>query len=143
MANLFPDAPAVTDEDQRLIDIYGRTGRTLDDLIYTQDFDRLYEQVQELGDARSPNEIAQRLFNLRKAALLPRLGRGFSSKVNISVEEENLLSDLIALSVGTVGQRDRLPYTEAFDQLAKEFNKRTERSLDHHQIWRLVSRIAK
>ena len=63
-------------------------------------------------------------------------------------EEEKPAATLFAGSVTldsyvTLGQRDRLPYTEGFDRLAERFNERTGSSLGAHDLWRLIARLAK
>ena len=42
-----------------------------------------------------------------------------------------------------IGKRDRLPYTERFDQVADRFNKSLARPLAPHLIWRLIATLAK
>ncbi len=65
----FPLSPA----DEDLIRVYRRVNRSVDDLAYTPDFDRLYELYKEAGHQLSKHEVFRRLLTLRKSALLPRL----------------------------------------------------------------------
>ena len=67
------EAPPLSMDDQRIIDAYRETGRSVDDLPYTSDFDRLMERLG--GENNSPDKRAvyQRLLYLRKAGRLPRI----------------------------------------------------------------------
>lgn len=132
------EAPLETDE-AALVRAYGAVGRTLDALPYTDDFERLCEMAG-VDDRRSALHTLQRL---RKAGRLPRLGRAPDHPPRIDAEHERLLADLVVEHVGTLGQRDRLPYTEGFDRLAERFNARTGSSLSPHDLWRLIARLAK
>ncbi len=143
LEDLFKEAPPLKPEDESLVRLYEEIGRPLDDLIYSEDFDRLYERAKAAGDTRDKREMAHRLFNLRKAARLPRLGRGLVSTVRIVDDEWDILADLIPHFCGTIGQRDRLAYSPEFDALVAEFNRQTGRPLTPHDVWKLVARIAK
>lgn len=131
------------EQDRLLILAYESAGRTLDDLPYTDEFERLYRSVGGEGGMGSRAEVFRRLHTLRKAAKLPRLGRAPSSVVRVTPDEETLLASLIIERVGTLGQRDRLPYDPRIDDLAQVFNERTGRSLTPHDLWRLVLKLAK
>ena len=61
----------------------------------------------------------------------------------MGAEHERLLEQLVVEHAGTLGQRDRLPYTEAFDRLLESFNAGTGSSLNAHDLWRLIARLAK
>jgi hypothetical protein len=140
---LFPDAdePARAEAEQALIVAYQSTGRTLDDLPYTDDFARLHRSLPRgSGDQR---QVFHRLHNLRKAGKLPRLGKPETMPPKITAEEEEALRGLVVRAVGTLGQRDRLPYTSAMDALVQQFNAASGRSLDPHTVWRLVAKLAK
>jgi hypothetical protein len=50
---------------------------------------------------------------------------------------------MVRSSVGTLGQRDQLPFTPEFDRLVEAFNQRTGKSLSPHDVWRLIAKIAK
>jgi len=63
--------------------------------------------------------------------------------VHLSYEAEQLLIGLVVEAAGSLGQRDRLPYTEAFDLLAGDFAGRTGLNLTRHDLWRLIARLAK
>lgn len=140
------DAPAQTTlapEDQRLIEHYVRAGRTLDALPYTAEFEHLYQALSAVGDTRGRRAIFHRLHNLRKTRRLPRLGRADDTPVRLTPEDESLLAQLVTGAAGSLGQRDRLPYTPQFDDLHAVFYERTGRSLNHHDLWRLIARLAK
>ena len=133
--------PARDRADEALIVAYQSTGRTLDDLPYTEDFERLHRSLPKgAGDKR---EVFHRLHNLRKAGKLPKLGKPETMPPKIDPEEERALSGLVVGEAGTLGQRDRLPYTAGMDRIVEAFNARTGRSLDAHTVWRLVAKLAK
>lgn len=138
---LFPGA--VPDADRALIDAYAAAGRTLDDLPYTEEFDRLLASLGDAGVTLAPRDVFHRLHNLRKASRLPRLGRAPARAPSVTPEEEKALADLVRGAVGSLGQRDQLPFTHAFDALVQAFNQRTGRSLHPHDVWRLVAKLAK
>lgn len=127
-------------EDAMLVSVYQRMGRTLDDLPYTPELETICEAVGRTEDARA---VFHRLHNLRKAGKLPRMGRAETSPVRLERGEEELVLTLVRRQVGSVGQRDQLPYTPAFDELLERFNAETGRSLDHHTLWRLIAKLAK
>jgi hypothetical protein len=122
-----------------LISAYERVGRTLDALPYTEDFERLCV----LAGVDDRREALHQLQRLRKAGRLPRLGRAADHPPKIDGAHEQLLEELVIEHAGTLGQRDRLPYTEAFDRLLESFNARAGSSLGAHDLWRLIARLAK
>lgn len=69
------DAPALASEDQRLVDAYIQSGRNLDDLPYTLEFDSLVSTLGSPSDLNTKHAVFSRLLHLRKAGRLPRLGR--------------------------------------------------------------------
>ena len=131
--------------DAALIRAYRDAGRTLDALPYSEAFERLYEQLRrELGEKTpSRRDAFHRLHNLRKRSALPRLGRTPVSTPKISPEEEALLGALVVEAVGSMGARDRLPYTPEFDTIVERFNQEAGHTLRHEDAWRLVARLAK
>lgn len=148
--DLFGNPDPSRHADQTIIGAYERVGRSLDDLPYSDAFEALFELVraalpefnhQPPLDAR--RKLLQRLLNLRKASKLPRLGRAVSQPPAISREEEETLARLVADSLGTLGQRDQLPYTAAFDQLRERFAAATARDIKPHDLWRLIAKLAK
>ncbi len=126
-----------------LVAAYMQAGRTLDDLPYTAEFDRLVASARENGDARSPRELLHSLHTMRKAGALPKAGKSSGTPPKIGDDEERLLAELVVRAVGTLGKRDQLPYTEAFDVLVDHFNRQTARALDPYSVWRLVAKLAK
>lgn len=69
--------PPLSEEDQRLIDAYLQVGRPVDQLPYSQEFDRL---IKMLGKPETSDEkylVFQRLLGLRKRARLPRIYPSF------------------------------------------------------------------
>ncbi len=139
----FHEAPALSREDQRLVETVYELGRPIDDLPYTDAFDELVRRQREIGDQREYADLFHRVLNLRKAGRMPSLGRSDRMPIVLSESETELLFDLIAQSAGTVGQRDRLPYTPEFDRVVEQFNRATNRHLSAHDVWRLVARVAK
>ncbi len=71
------EGPAISADDQALIEAYQRTGIPLDSLAYTDEFQHLVEEVEgdpdDYGDLR---KVYRRLLSLRKRGLLPRLYAG-------------------------------------------------------------------
>jgi hypothetical protein len=137
------DVADLSQFDRLLIDAYVVTGRTLDDLPYTAEFEDLYMSLGGEGCGKSRRELFHRLHNLRKASKLPRIGRTPFNPPAINLDDEELLSSLVVAQIGTLGQRDQLPFTPRFDLLAQQFNDRTGRSLKSHDVWRLVAKLAK
>ena len=135
--------PAQSAGDHLLVDAFVAAGRTLDNLPYTTDFDRLLERVRAKDAAHTAFTVLHRLQNLRKARKLPTLGRASTPAVKVSQDEEAALAALVAEHAGTLGQRDRLLYTPAFDAIVESFNALTGRTLTHHDVWRLVAKLAK
>ncbi len=64
--------PPLSAEEERLIDAYVRTGRSVDDLPYTDEFEQLCQDlgIDETRTAR--HEVFRKLANLRKQGRLPR-----------------------------------------------------------------------
>lgn len=147
MSTLFgdDDAGVQSSEQQRtLVDAYVTIGRTLDDLPYTQEWAALMAiTVPVLGDTFNNRRVFHSLQNLRKRSLLPRVGRSGVSAVKVTPEEETLVMELLKKYTGTVGQRDRLPFTQEFDLLAHELNQLSGRGLEPHEVWRLICKVAK
>jgi cephalosporin-C deacetylase-like acetyl esterase len=153
--SLFGPGPLVRqDADEALIAAYVSTGRTLDDLPYTPEFERLHRAMQDavkgaegreggLGNGRSEREVFHKLHNLRKAGKLPRLGKPAGKPPRLPEADEAALSALVIDAVGSLGQRDQLPYSDRFAPLVVAFNERTGRSLSPHDVWRLVAKLAK
>lgn len=140
---LFGAEPLMRDGDEALIAAYVSTGRTLDDLPYTPEFESLFRAAGTLLPGKGQRDLLHKLHNLRKAGKLPRLGKPASKPPKIDAESEAELSRLVVKAVGSLGQRDQLPYTRQFDELAAAFNQQTGRSLAPHDVWRLVAKLAK
>lgn len=128
--------------DAALIAAYEAAGRTLDDLPYTAEFERIYEAAGA-GQNRTRREVFRRLHNLRKAGKLPRLGRAATAPIRLRPAEERVLVDLVVAEVGTLGQRDRLAYGDGFGRVAAAFASQTGRSLSEHDLWRVICKVAK
>lgn len=156
MSSLFPntrdsDAAETSlrrtgDDDQRLIDAYVAIGRTLDDLPYTGDFEKLLAQLRAPGlpdpDRRAVILTLQRLRKARKGGL-PSVGRVASAPPKVTAEEEAILASLVTDAVGSLGARDSLLYDPRFDTIVETFNFKTSKAMSHHDVWRLVAKLAK
>ena len=136
-------------DDELLISVYQKQGRTLDDLPYTPEFQAIYAAMIGSGDAEEPlaamskSDLFHRLHNLRKAGRLPRLGKAVSSPPRISSDNETMLVGLVESAIGKLSLRDRLPFTDPFDQLVDQFNATAGLELEHHDVWRIIAKLAK
>lgn len=76
MADLRIDwsIPPLDQADQRLADVYRGVNRALDDLPYTEDFDRLCRLAGVETTDESRHQVFRRLLRRRKMSRLPRLG---------------------------------------------------------------------
>ncbi len=141
---LFP-----LNDDDTLLSVYQKQGRTLDDLPYTEAFEAIYLSLYGTGGRNADDlpvskaKLFRRLHNLRKAGRLPRLGRSGTLPPRIEASEETLLVSLVERSVGQLSKRDQLVYQPDFDRVVDDFNRRTGRSLTPHAIWRIVAKLAK
>ncbi|MEM9252610.1 MAG: hypothetical protein AAGB29_09710 [Planctomycetota bacterium] len=141
-AGLFGEGATAQAADAALIEAYERVGRTLDDLPYTEEFAELMRGV---GDAvpGGQAEVFHRLHNLRKAGKLPRLGRAASSAPRLDAEHEATLVELVEGAVGKLSLRDRLVHKPEFDAVVESFNAATGLGMTHHDLWRVVAKLAK
>lgn len=149
-AGLFGAAPGADDIErsaepdettQALTEAYAAGARTLDSLPYTDTFETIWDVC---GDAfESKRALLHRLHNLRKAGRLPRLGRSTDTPPKLEPDEEAALADFVVGEVGSLGQRDRLPYTDGFDRIREAFGEQTGRSLSPHDLWRVIAKLAK
>lgn len=136
-ARLFEDS-----SNELLVSVYLKQARTLDDLPYTPEFDAICEAMGAATKGQCA-ELFHRLHNLRKASRLPRLGRAAESPPRIDPAHEVLLVGLVETAVGKLSLRDRLPYTDAFDELVVTFNSRAGLLLPPHAVWRIIAKLAK
>ena len=122
--------------------LYEKTGRTADDLPYTPHFESLYKGYAGQYGTVAPTrqEVWRHLLNIRKRGKLPKLGEARSRPPDVSDEDLDQLRRMLGKDIG---KRDRLPYTQRFDQLVDEFNKTQPRPLSPHLVWRLVATMAK
>ncbi|MGP1272399.1 MAG: hypothetical protein ACTS22_03620 [Phycisphaerales bacterium] len=140
---LFGPEPSRDASDEAIVAAYAQTGRTLDDLPYTPEFESLLELVLASDPVATHRGVFHRLHTLRKSGKLVRLGRAASSPPRLSEEHETLLVDLVITEAGSLGQRDRLPYTDGFDRVAGVFAAQTGLQLTHHDLWRVIAKLAK
>lgn len=122
--------------------LYSELGRTADDLPYTSHFESIFEPYAARHPDPKPsrNETWRHLLNLRKGGKLPRLGEARSYPPELPPEQMARLREMIG---SDIGKRDRLPYTERFDQLVDEFNRTLTKKLSPHHVWRVVATMAK
>jgi hypothetical protein len=136
---LFP-----TSDDDLLISVYQKQGRTLDDLPYTEAFETIYQSMYgDAPDAPHRAEVFRRLHNMRKAGKLPRLGRAHGERPRITPEQEAVLVAKVEAEVGSLSKRDQLLYTPAFENLCTAFNAEAGLDLSRHDIWRIIAKLAK
>lgn len=133
----------LSDFDRSLVEAYTSVGRTLDDLPYTDEFESLFKVIGGDSCGKSRREVFHRLHNLRKAARLPRSGKSPQPGPTITPEEEDVLASLVVQQVGSLGQRDQLPFTSRFDLVAQQFADRTGKFLSPRDVWRLIAKLAK
>lgn len=67
------DSPPLSPDDQALVEAYVQTGRALDDLAYTPEFDALVSRLGKANTMEEKHAIYRRLLYLRKRGRLPRL----------------------------------------------------------------------
>ena len=77
----FWELPPLSPEDQRLRDAYVHVGKPLDQLPYTEGFDKLVAFIGAKDTQEERYNILQRLLYLRKRGRLPRV-RGFSESTD-------------------------------------------------------------
>ena len=75
LPEIFGETVDLSPADDTLARLYEETGRSVDQLAYTKEFDRLYEQFESAGFNWGKPEVFRRLLVLRKAGLLPRIFR--------------------------------------------------------------------
>jgi hypothetical protein len=73
--NPFREEIELSQGDRDLIRAYRSVNRSVDELAYTPDFDRLYDLYSASGHKSEKHDVFRRLLILRKSALLPRLLR--------------------------------------------------------------------
>ncbi len=140
---LFPGVEQpLTPKREVLAELYEKLGRTADDLPYTPHFESLWRAYAAAHGEHQPTrgETWRHLLNLRKGGKLPRLGPARSQPPEVSPEDRQRLRAMLGADIG---KRDRLPYTDRFDQIVDQFNQTQSRPLSPHLVWRLVATLAK
>lgn len=107
---------------------------------YTEDFAKLKQEFynrsfRDLSDS----EFWTVVVNVAKKGGVRGKTRD-SGAPALAEQHQDILEDLIPFPIG---QRDRLPYTEAFDRLVKRFNQTTNLDLTHREIWLSILKLAK
>ena len=112
-----------------------------DSLPYHSEFDRLYAQYHQ---SEFPKQTKAEFWQL----VLRSTKRGNSSQPNaqslptVSREAEEAFA-VIAILPDTAGARERLPYTQEFDEIHKRFNSHFHRNLTRNEFWRLLNGVTK
>lgn len=143
MGTLFSGVEVrVTPKREALVAAYEAVGRTADDLPYTHHFESVFDAYKKAFDSTKPTrqETWRHLLNTRKAGQLPKLGEARSQAPETTDVERAAIRDLLG---DEIGRRDRLPYTEKFDELVGLIQRAVGKSWSPHQIWRLVATLAK
>ena len=112
-----------------------------DSLPYHRKFDELYHEYKESGLP----ELSQHDYWL----LLSKTGKKGGARQIIrtrlpvvpSTEAEKV--EILRLIPHSTGERDHMPYTEAFDHAYGLFKKHTKSNIDKNDFWRLVLKITK
>ncbi|MEM9066640.1 MAG: hypothetical protein AAGB51_14270 [Planctomycetota bacterium] len=144
--NVLPSDASQPDQlDRVLIDAYQAKNVPLDQLPYSDDLGEFVRVAQAVNPALDNRETLKRLLRLRKAGRLPRLGqqRAWTSGLSIDDEVRLRLLYMIEARMGSIGLRDRLPYTEDFEELFDQFSKETSFDGDKRDFWRLISTLGK
>lgn len=92
MVNTNPDdfftrEPTINERDRALIEFYVESRTAVDQLAYTEEFDRLYERYINNGHKGEKRDVFRRLLSLRKAGLLPSFSRSLTGSFQIKNEE--------------------------------------------------------
>lgn len=140
---LFPGfTPRASIRRTALIDAYVKVNRTADDLPYTPHFEAMYENY--IHDQPEPkpdrSEVWRHLLTIRKAGELPKIGEAPSKPPELSAEDKAQLIELLGKDKG---KRDRLPYSQRFEEIAEAFNKGRRRAIAAHQLWRAIATLTK
>lgn len=140
---------SLSPREAELVHGYTVMDRPLDDLPYTEAFEVHILGFESAGGVMTveqraaAREALHTLQRLRKSGRLPRVGGRSGNLVRLTDEEEQALRACVLEEIETLGQRDRLPYSDAFDRIVERFNAGAGMSYDHHAVWRMVARLAK
>jgi hypothetical protein len=133
----------LSSEDKRLIEAYEHVALPADALPYSSAFTEMVRSLRHHGETRTERELMRRLLNLRKAGRLPRVGGRTTLPGRISHDDIELIERLVRESIGSLGSRDQLPYSEAFEALRERYNSEASRQLNPNEFWRLIARVSK
>ena len=148
---LFPGvAPTYQTRPELLSELYAKAARTADDLPYTPQFEQIYAAYARQWPDPQPSraEVWRHLLSVRKKGKLPKLGAARSKPPVLDEPTAVLVQRLIIETIGeSIGRRDRLPYSPAFDRFTEAFNRERVRSgqppMTPHALWRVVASMAK
>src|SRR5579862_2691589 len=131
-------APPLAPEDEKLVAAYEKIGKPLDLLPFTDDFEKLMNELEQEATDEKKAEIFRRLLNLRKAGRLPRANSiidAAAEGIPISADDQELLSAYKRID----RPLDALPYTEYFEKLIDELGKSKTPAIKHAVFQRLLS----
>jgi hypothetical protein len=132
----------------------------VDSFAYTKKFDDLYEEfsavhARVLPALRMSTRAESRksalwltLLNMRKSGLLSTFGRRADAALTPASAQEVRIARLYIALPQSRSERERLPYTNLFDDLFARFVRECRRngvmsSMTNHEFWRVIVRIMK
>jgi uncharacterized protein len=120
-----------------------KASRSRDELPYTPEFDRLKARFERwAGRGVSQSHFWRTLTKVGKRGGLARSSPHRRAQRAPTISTEDQL-ELMRLLPDGVGNRDQFPYTEAFDEIHRQFTKLTKVKLDKHEFWRVLARVGK
>ena len=130
-------APPLSPEDAKLVAAYEKIGMPLDSLPYTDDFEKLVQDLDEEATDEKKAETFRRLLDLRKRAWLSRANSVTAvpaPSTPLSADDQELKS-----AYQRIGRPlDALPYTENFEKLIAELGKPKTETIKHAVFQRLL-----
>lgn len=135
----------LSQDDARLKKVYATTGAPVDELPYSPEIDKLLFLLGRETTDENRHLIFHRLLNLRKSGKIKSKARfgPIRGLPVLSEAEIQTLSNLVTLHAGSIGKRDRLPYTPAYELVKSQFEQQTGRQYENSELWRLILRRAK
>jgi hypothetical protein len=125
---------------EHLADLLKATEYPRDAVPYTQEFDRLKQAFYDRTFKKlTDSEFWRAMLSAAKKGGV----RGKASVADAPDLTEEQVQSLLKILPVPLGQRDRLPYTEAFDRMVRLFNSNTGLQLSHRDVWLALLRVAK
>lgn len=111
-----------------------------DEIPYSGEFERLRSDFWDRSFRKmTDNEFWQAVLTVAKQGGI-RGKKAGQSAPSLSPDQERSLRACLPVPIG---ERDRLPYTQAFDTMLKRFNAATGLALTEKNLWLAVLRLAK